>query len=151
MDLLSHAMLHRTVALSHEGDGRREQTSIDFVVNGTSLLTELVRRSGGHNDFMGRLAKGLPQFKSEVLSKLGVDAAADTETKRVILYLCPECGDIGCGAYTAIIERVEDGYVWRSFSYENGYEPAAVVENFGPFRFEHQQYVSAINQAANAL
>jgi hypothetical protein len=150
MDILSHSVLHR--AGEHIGSAsRREQTSIDFLINESSLLNELVRRSGGHSDLMGCLAKGLPEFKSEVVSKLAVDAPPDTESGRVILYQCPECGDIACGAYTALVERDEGAYIWRSFAYENGYEPAALVADFGPFRFESHQYVAAIANAANAL
>ena len=150
MDTLSHSVLHRRGEQS-DGVSRQEQVSIDFVVNGASLLKELVQSSGGHSDFVGRLVKGQPQSRIEAISKLSAQLPPDTETKRVILYSCPECGDIGCGAYTAIIERFEDAYVWRSFAYENGYEPAAVVAAVGPFRFDSRQYDSAVSNAANAL
>ena len=150
MDVLSQSILYRR-GEQPIGASRREQISIDFLVNGSSMLAELGRRSGGHSDLMGCLAKGPVQFKTETVSRLRAAASPDTETGRVILYLCPECGDIGCGAYTVVVERDGATYVWRSFAYENGYEAAALVEDIGPFRFESQQYDAAISNAADAL
>ncbi len=66
---------------------------------------------------------------------------------RVPVYICAECGDIGCGAVTARIEHLDDRVVWRDFSYENGYEPfdpADVFPNIGPFSFERRAYLTTI-------
>jgi hypothetical protein len=151
VDELSHVVIHRRPDHSPEGDGRREQISIDFVVNGLSLLNELVKRSGGHSDFMGCLCKGLSELREAAIARLRVEAVPDTETGRVILYMCPECGDIGCGSYSTIIESIEGEYVWRSFAYENGYEPAAPVEDLGPFFFAKKAYRDALSSAESAL
>ena len=54
-------------------------------------------------------------------------ASPDSESGRVLLYICPECGDIGCGAYSVRIEKTDAGYTWGDFAYENGYEEPRVT------------------------
>ena len=44
------------------------------------------------------------------------------KTGRCQLYICPECGDIGCGAVTVRIERERESIVWRDFGFENDYD-----------------------------
>jgi hypothetical protein len=36
------------------------------------------------------------------------------------LYVCPECGDLGCGALTAKVGRDGDYIVWSDFAFETG-------------------------------
>jgi hypothetical protein len=42
---------------------------------------------------------------------------------RTAMYVCAECGDLGCGAVTAVVEVDGDKIVWREFGYQNDYEP----------------------------
>ncbi len=67
---------------------------------------------------------------------------------RVPIYICAECGDLGCGAVTATIEQLEDHVYWRDFSYENGYEPfnpEDVFAGVGPFTFERGAYLATLD------
>jgi hypothetical protein len=62
---------------------------------------------------------------------------------RVVLYVCPECGDLGCGAVTAVVESADGEVVWRDFGWQNDYEPGVDLDMFkgvGPFHFEASQY-----------
>jgi hypothetical protein len=43
------------------------------------------------------------------------------------MYVCAECGDLGCGAVTAAVEVGDDKVVWRDFGYQNNYEPKEVA------------------------
>ena len=68
----------------------------------------------------------------------------DASENRVSLFICPECGDLGCGAITVRIERLDTGIVWRDLGYENNYEPTVDLDWFatvGPFMFEPHVYV----------
>jgi hypothetical protein len=48
------------------------------------------------------------------------------------IYICPECGDIGCGAYCCKIEKINGMYIWKDFSYENNFEEARIINNISP-------------------
>ena len=51
--------------------------------------------------------------------------------------VCSECGDIGCGAITAIIEITDKTVIWRDFGYENDYSQPDLFnyKEIGPFTF----------------
>lgn len=146
---LSHKLLVRP-GFSSGGASTAARTSADFQIDGESLLHALVRECGGHDDFMGAFVQGHPESQLEVANQLRVQAAPSSDSGRVLLYICPECGDIGCGAYSAKVDFDQGTYVWSDFAYENGYEEARIIEGFGPFVFEASQYESAID-AASAL
>jgi len=68
---------------------------------------------------------------------------------RVPLYICPKCGDLGCGGITAVIEQTADTVVWRDFGYQNDYEPFDLdnlLPGAGPIVFERRSYLDALAQ-----
>jgi hypothetical protein len=125
-----------------------ERSSIDFLVNGESLLHLLVKSGGGHSDFMSCFVQGYPEASHQALAKLKLNGNPDTERGGILLYICPECGDIGCGAYSVLVEKNDAGYIWGSFAYENGYEEPQSIENLGPFFFPAEAYEKTLSQAA---
>ncbi len=138
---LSHSMLFRSGLNPGE-----ETISIDFLVNDESLLAILGQDRDAPRGFMGRILRNFPDLNAEAVAKLKANAAPDTG--RVILYACPLCGDLACGALTVFVERTPDAYVWRDFAYENGYEDPLPVEGVGPFRFGRDQYEAALSNAS---
>ena len=65
------------------------------------------------------------------------------------LYVCAECGDLGCGSMTAIIDRTPDAVTWRDFGYQNDYEKFEKTEVFdgvGPFIFDRAAYDAVLAQ-----
>lgn len=68
---------------------------------------------------------------------------------RSLLYVCPECGDIGCGAYAAHVRREAGNYVWLDFVYVNGYELPRPLPTIGPFVFTAPEYEHAIAAASS--
>jgi hypothetical protein len=125
-----------------------ERFSADFLIDGKSLLQALVEAGGGHSDFMGCFVKGFPDPSQKAIEKLMLKGDPDTERGRALLYICPECGDIGCGAYSVRIKKTDSSYIWEDFAYENGYEGPHVIEGVGPFGFARDTYETALNQAA---
>lgn len=125
-----------------------ERCSIDFLINERSLLIALVTAAGDHSDYMGCFVKGLPEPNNLSNSRLLLRDHAETESGRILLYLCPECGDIGCGSYSVHVRQNDDCFTWESFAYENGYEEPLIIEGVGPFTFEKHAYEAAINDAA---
>ena len=96
---------------------------------------------------MGCMVSGFDTENAKAAAKLTLRSKPETESGQVLIYICPECGDIGCGAYSVLVEKREDKYVWRRFCYENGYEAVRVLDNAGPFYFDELNYESAINEA----
>lgn len=125
-----------------------ERYSIDFLINERSLLNILVLAAGGHSDFMGCFVKGYPEQNRICHSRLLLREHAETEGGRVLLYICPECGDIGCGAYSVYVRQNDDCFTWDSFAYENGYEEPQIIDSVGPFTFEKHSYEAVINDVA---
>jgi hypothetical protein len=49
---------------------------------------------------------------------------ADLPNDRRSFFVCPECGDLVCGAVTAIVVKEGDTVSWRNFGHQNNYEDA---------------------------
>jgi hypothetical protein len=124
---------------------------VDFLIDGESLLQALVKMAGGHGDFMGCFADGFTGRNIETFSRLMLKADPDTQRGGVLLYICPECLDIGCGAYSVRVERTDIGYAWDAFAHENGYEEPQIVEGIGPFLFAHEQYETALERVISVF
>jgi hypothetical protein len=67
---------------------------------------------------------------------------------RVLLYICPECGDIDCGAYGVQVERDCDRYVWSNFAYESWDEPR-LIQLGDPFIFDVVDYEKVMTDATD--
>lgn len=57
---------------------------------------------------------GLPD---DVLVLLG--ERAPQVAGRVPVYVCPDCGDLGCGAITVAVYRARDTVIWRDFGWDD--------------------------------
>ena len=147
MNVLGHSLLFRK-GQREDGAGTTERVSAEFFVDGEPVLALLVKNYGGHSDFMGCFVKGFPEANAEQANRLMGRHEPNTATGRVMLYICPECGDIGCGAYSVEVHRTTGVCEWRSFAYENGYEEARPVEAVGPYFFEASAYETAIRSAS---
>ncbi|MFE2534183.1 oxidoreductase [Streptomyces sp. NPDC059371] len=126
------------------GDHRARRDAVDFVVGGRPLLDRL---SG--LDAVSPIASDVPPaiFTAQVRSLL-LEAEAPLDGGRHVIYGCPECESVECGAVTAVIESDGDDYVWRDFAWQTG-ERADLERNgyhgVGPFRFRGPEYRGALN------
>ena len=130
------------------GDSQRAAVRfLDFIVDGVHLSS----RMGDHVTLFGWGSKPLQQVAADRL--LG-RCAPDLPSTRVALYVCPECGDLGCGAVGVVVERAEGTVVWRSFAYENNYDGMVHHEGYddlGPFEFAESEYSGVIAKLAAIL
>ena len=66
--------------------------------------------------------------------------------------MCAECGDLGCGAITALVERTLDGFVWRDFAFQHNDDASITdAESYravGPFVFNKTEYWHVLNERA---
>ncbi|EST35271.1 hypothetical protein [Streptomyces roseochromogenus] len=123
---------------------------VDFVVDGRPLLFQL-----SDLDAVSPLASDIPPaIFTEQVRALLLEADPPLPDGRFVIYGCPECADLGCGAVTAVIERDGEDYIWRDFAWQtdehadlelNGYQ------GVGPFRFHGAEYRAALTSLSEGL
>lgn len=72
-------------------------------------------------------------------------------TEKILLYVCADCGDLGCGALTAQISFTENTVVWSDFAYENASETFEKYPKIGPFEFEKEAYLNAFEDLVRKI
>jgi hypothetical protein len=63
-------------------------------------------------------------------NRLLLTETADLSADRSSSFICSECGDIGCGAITALVVRDGHSIVWKTFGYENNYEENILLDDY---------------------
>lgn len=126
------------------GGGKTARRYLDILIDGKSLLDHLGRAD---DDSISRLGWLSDAYNNEGIEQLLLHRSPDSPSGRVILLVCPECADLGCGAYTARISTDDSAFVWADFAFENNYEeaPVAVYPDVGPFHFSKQQYINVLS------
>ncbi|MEU3519375.1 oxidoreductase [Streptomyces sp. NPDC006654] len=126
-----------------DGGYQLHRDFVDFIVDGRPLLFQL-----SDLDAVSPLASDVPPaiFTAQVRCLL-LEAEPPLPDDRYVIYGCPECEDLACGAVTALIERDGDDYVWRDFAWQT--DPHADLElngyhGIGPFRFHGPGYREAL-------
>ncbi|MET8469251.1 oxidoreductase [Streptomyces sp. NPDC006422] len=131
-----------------DGDYQVHRDFVDFIVDGRPLLFQL-----SDLDAVSPLAADIPPaIFAHHVRRLLLEAEAPLPGGRWVIYGCPECEGIECGAVTAVIEKGgADGadYVWRDFAWQtddrvdlelNGYH------GIGPFRFRGDEYRAVLGR-----
>ncbi|MFD9791017.1 oxidoreductase [Streptomyces sp. NPDC059070] len=127
------------------GSPQLHREFMDFVVDGRPLLLQLADL-----DAVSPLAADVPPaILSAQVSSLLLESEPPLADGRYVVYACPECEDLACGAVTAVIERSGDDIVWRDFAWQT--EPALDLERdgyhgIGPFRFRAEEYRAALER-----
>ena len=125
------------------GGGRTQRDFLDFIVDDKSL-SEMV------GDQISCLGWFVADENVRAVRKLLLEEPAELPDNRRALYVCPECGDLGCGAVSLVVEVVGNKIIWRDFGYENDYEGVVHREGFealGPFAFNRTDYENVIKEA----
>ncbi len=122
------------------GTSISERQYFDFIVSGQSLAKilglpelDLIGTFGWCED---------KDYENNLIDEfLGLEKP-ELSTGRTSFYVCPECGDIGCGAITAKIEFKEEFVLWKDFGYENDYSKPNLEDfkEIGPFKFDKNDY-----------
>ncbi|MEU5952633.1 oxidoreductase [Streptomyces sp. NPDC047525] len=130
------------------GEYQVHRDFVDFIVNGRPLLFQL-----SDLDAVSPLASDVPPaiFTHHVRGLL-LETEAPLHDDRHVIYGCPECEGLECGAVTAVIERASDGtdaYVWRDFAWQTAERADLELNGYhgiGPFRFDGAEYRDALGQ-----
>ena len=144
--------LRRGEALRY-GGYRTQVEFLDFVVDGVRFGETLRGRDGGAtvvSDLVSVLVPGWPGgFLDRQARRLLGQEPAELDDGRLALYVCPECGDLGCGAVTVTVRRTANEVVWADPGWQTDYDPdidAEGLTGLGPFRFERRQYDAVLTQ-----
>lgn len=124
----------------------------DFVISDCSLFEMLnLKRFDLAGIFGDTYFKN---YQRQLVSQMLGESPTDLESGRHLLYVCPECGDIGCGAITTEIIFDSKTVTWKKFGYENGYE-AIDYDYFSDenliFTFDFEQYRKVLSEIKNML
>lgn len=112
----------------------------DFVVDGRSVLA-CVGWAGA--DLVTPLGWGESELQKRAVAELLRKVSPPLPSGRTLIYVCPECGDIGCGAIAVRICRTGNRITWSDFASENGYEaPRQIVAE--TMSFDPRDYWDAI-------
>ncbi|MCF1593997.1 oxidoreductase [Streptomyces muensis] len=135
------------------GDYQVHRDFVDFIVDGRPLLFQL-----SDLDAVSPLASDVPPaiFTAQVRSLL-LEAEAPLPGGRYVIYGCPDCEDLACGAVTALIDKDGEDYIWRDFAWQTDEHADLELNGYhgiGPFRFRATEYRAALgallDQAAEA-
>ncbi|MFH8973680.1 oxidoreductase [Streptomyces sp. NPDC017890] len=126
-----------------DGDYQVHRDFVDFIVDGRPLLFRL-----SDLDAVSPLASDVPPaiFTAQVRSLL-LESDAPLPGGRYVIYGCPECEDLACGAVTAVILRDGDDFVWRDFAWQTGDHADLEFNGYhgiGPYRFPGAEYRAAL-------
>ncbi|MFJ3286240.1 oxidoreductase [Streptomyces sp. NPDC086669] len=126
------------------GDYQVHRDFVDFIVDGRPLLFQL-----SDLDAVSPLASDVPPaiFTAQVRSLL-LEADAPLPGGRYVVYGCPDCADLACGAVTAAIARDGDDYIWQDFAWQTDEHADLELNGYhgiGPFRFEGAGYRAALH------
>ncbi|NRQ31505.1 hypothetical protein HII36_06570 [Nonomuraea sp. NN258] len=128
------------------GSSRTERWFLDLVIDGDSLLDTLAGRRPALADLSSVLGLAPPFDENDVGALLGRSPSPLTDG-RIPLYVCPECGDLGCGAVTAVVERAGDRVVWRDLGRQTDYEDEVDrdgLTGLGPYVFDRARYEAVL-------
>jgi hypothetical protein len=116
----------------------RERLGRKYVVNGKNLA-RLLPSCDLFSPFGMLDRRGEALFARQLLLKMPSELASG----RVPLYVCPRCGDLGCGAIAVRVARDADSYVWTDFAVEDPASASARTCADGyQFHFEPEAYRS---------
>ncbi|GAA2304893.1 oxidoreductase [Streptomyces violaceusniger] len=133
------ALATRAGGVLADGTYQTHRDFLDFVVDGRPLLARLADL-----DAVSPLAADIgPSALAEQVRGLLLETEASPTGSRFVLYGCPECEGLECGAVTAVIERDGPDVIWRDFVRQTGEAPDVERDGYpglGPFRFHGEQY-----------
>jgi hypothetical protein len=125
------------------GTAQTPRRFLDFVVDGNSLYPMF-------GDLITPFGWVTKDSERKAINRFLLREEADFPNNRRSIYVCAECGDLDCGAVSAVIEEEGNQIIWRDFGYENTYEDDVDLDNYrdiGPFAFYRDDYWHTIQSS----
>lgn len=120
---------------------------LDFVINGQSVSS--MAADAGLGEMVTPLNRPwLESVPAEVDRFLGRQIHPELAAGRVAILVCAACGDLGCGAVTALLAVTDTTVTWSAWAVEDSRAPAQPIDAFGPSAvFEWRSYKSVLSAA----
>jgi hypothetical protein len=143
MDTLSFSKAKRKV-----GSNQTPREYFDFFVSGQSLRKALEIEDA---DFITLFGWGSnKEYDKHILNVFRLKEKSQIASGRVMLYVCPECGDIDCGAITASIKDYGDRIIWSDFGFETDYNGRTeTYEKIQAIEFDRASYFAAFSKISD--
>ncbi len=130
----------------------REQRFFDFTVNRRSLSAMV-----GNEGYQPPSVFGWQTARVErkYAHQLWLRERSSLPSGRVPLYVCGECGDLGCGAIAVLVSTLEECVVWSNIGSEgNAFkpkpgpppEPTSDFPDLRDFYFSRSEYEAALSR-----
>jgi hypothetical protein len=117
--------------------GRPERSFLDFRIGRVVLSRHF-----------GISRIGVLSIDRNFCRQLLLRQASAFKSGRVPLYVCACCADLGCGALTVRVEKVDGGIAWCDFGWEwtdgGGISQGEHMAGAGPYLFDADAYRSAL-------
>jgi len=91
-------------------------------------LSKILERPGLMGVFGWQDAKIERRFAFQLLRR----EPSELPSGRVPLYICGECGDLGCGCIAVLVTELEECVIWSSFSNDNPLLHADTSDELAP-------------------
>ena len=119
MNDVSKLQLHKAIRpyVSFGDAHKSKREFLDFVINDISLW-EICKEEKLDNIS----CVWLPKAYDVAIKRLLLQEPPDFPDGKTSIYVCAECGDIGCGAVSVQIEIIEGKVIWSDFLYQNNYD-----------------------------
>jgi hypothetical protein len=127
---------------------------LDFKVDGRPLYPEIRRR--GHDFITGLWLDDAVARAAAVVAVrrlLGVEPP-DAPHNRVSVYVCAECGDLGCGAITVDVGKSDAAVSWRDWGYQTNYDDEVHplgLHDLPDVTFDRAEYEVALRDALKRI
>ena len=110
-----------TLTLKSRFDQKSNNSFYDFIIDGKSLF-DICDMEGSYR--IGSLGWGVnsEHQKSLVRQFLNEEKNCELDSERIMLFVCSECGDIGCSGTTFKLIETDTEIIWKEFGDENNYE-----------------------------
>ena len=134
-------------------DGNRPRSQyLDLVVNGSSLRASIGEDLLGWTSTPLRSGWDLEAGIGWIAS-LSLGLQDSLPAGRVELYVCRECGDLGCGALTVNIERSGSVVRWSEFGWDDSLsdEPYDAIGDPLEFTFQAASYDETLRAVGERL
>jgi hypothetical protein len=135
-----------------------DRHTVDFLVNGVSLFA--ATRAHDRDlwgcfspDYLMHENESARNENSRIAKIFSFESPPPIKLNRAALFICPTCGDLGCGAITLELSRDGGRVRWSRFAYENDYDESWTdyerYATIGPFEFAVDDYLATIRRAAS--
>lgn len=132
-------------ALRAGSSNQQRRRFYDYTINSTPLRSMI--DPGDNVGVFGWLPR---ESEAEFARWLLMREPSKLPSGRVPLYICPECGDLGCQSLSARVIETDDVFVWTELAWEADYDSGPVTKfvDVRPFSFEKRAYENAIGRFA---